>query len=83
MCWKRRSRLGRRFNHDDPLDVVIVGAGASGIGLGIMLTRTFNLDPERVLIIDRGEVGESFLRWPSEMALHLTLIQQPGMDGQF
>ena len=69
-------------NHDDPLDVVIVGAGASGIGLGIMLTRTFNLDPERVLIIDRGEVGESFLRWPREMR-HLTLIQQPGMDGQF
>lgn len=55
-------------NHDDPLDVVIVGAGASGVGMGLMLTRTFNLDPERVLIVERGDrVGESFHQWPKEM----------------
>jgi cation diffusion facilitator CzcD-associated flavoprotein CzcO len=55
-------------NHDDPLDVVIVGAGASGVGMGLMLTRTFNLDPERVLIVERGDrVGETFHQWPKEM----------------
>ena len=70
-------------NHDDPLDVVIVGAGASGIGLGIMLTRTFNLDPERVLIIDRGEVGESFLRWPREMRFISPSFNSQGWTGSF
>ena len=48
-------------NHDDPYDVIIVGAGASGVGMGLMLTKVFNLDPQRVLLIERGEkVGESF-----------------------
>ena len=50
-------------NHDDPYDVIIVGAGASGVGMGLMLTKVFNLDPQRVLLIERGEkVGESFRR---------------------
>ena len=30
---------------DTPLDVVIVGAGASGVGMGVMLTKVFQLDP--------------------------------------
>ena len=55
-------------NHPEPLDVVVVGAGASGVGLGLMLTRVFDVDPKRVLIIERGEgVGESFRQWPKEM----------------
>lgn len=49
-------------------DVIIVGAGASGIGVGLMLTETFRVDKSRVLIIERGkDVGESFRRWPEEM----------------
>jgi len=55
-------------NHDHPYDVIVVGAGASGIGVGLMLTKQFNLDPKRVLLVERGEkVGESFRRWPKEM----------------
>ena len=49
-------------------DVVVVGAGASGVGMGIMLTKVFDLDPERVLLVERGTaVGETFRRWPEEM----------------
>ena len=55
-------------NHEYPYDVIIVGAGASGVGMGLMLTKFFNLDPERVVLVERGEkVGESFRRWPREM----------------
>merc|ERR1712078_129896 len=55
-------------NHGEPYDVVIVGAWASGVGMGLMLSRTFDLDPKRVLIVERGEeAGESFRRWPKEM----------------
>ena len=55
-------------NHPHEFDVIIVGAGASGVGMGLMLTRVFNLDPKRVLIVERGAaVGESFRRWPQEM----------------
>ena len=35
-------------NHDAPLDVIIVGAGAAGIGVAIALTKTFGLDSQRV-----------------------------------
>ena len=55
-------------NHDHKYDVIVVGAGASGVGVGLMLQHLFNLDPERVLLVERGEkVGESFRRWPREM----------------
>ena len=55
-------------NHDHPYDVVIVGAGASGVGMGLMLSRIFDVDPERVVLLERGDkVGESFSRWPKEM----------------
>ena len=105
-----------RPNHADPLDVIVVGAGASGVGVALMLTQTFGLDPERVLLVERGEgVGETFRKWPKEVrfwamaggappssippptvstfrslapaprkflsdALHLPLVQQPGLD---
>ena len=49
-------------------DVVIVGAGASGVGTAVMLTETFGLDPSRVVLVERGaKVGETFRRWPAEM----------------
>ena len=49
-------------------DVIIVGAGAAGVGTALMLTKTFGLDASRVLLIERGEaVGDTFRRWPAEM----------------
>ena len=53
--------------HSFPLDVVVVGAGCSGVGVGFALTQVFGLDPDRVLLVERGTVGETFKRWPKEM----------------
>ena len=36
------------------LDVIIIGAGAAGIGCGSMLQNVFGLDPSRVLLLERG-----------------------------
>ncbi len=71
-------------NHDDPYDVIIVGAGASGVGMGLMLTKVFNLDPQRVLLIERGEkVGESFRRWPREMRFISPSFNNQGWTDSF
>ncbi|MCZ0935345.1 MAG: NAD(P)-binding domain-containing protein [Gemmatimonadetes bacterium] len=45
-------------------DVVVVGAGAAGIGFGATLR---HLDIENFAILDRAGVGASFLRWPRQM----------------
>jgi putative flavoprotein involved in K+ transport len=45
-------------------DVVIVGAGAAGVGMGVVLQE---LGVSRWTILERHEVGASFLRWPAEM----------------
>ena len=43
------------------LDVIVVGAGAAGIGCAFSLTHTFGLDPSRVLLLERGDaIGASF-----------------------
>lgn len=47
-------------------DVVIIGAGAAGIGCGMVLNA---LGVERFAILDRHEVGASFRRWPAETRL--------------
>lgn len=49
-----------------PLDVVIVGAGAAGVGCGVVLR---DLGVERFTILERYTVGASFQRWPEEMRL--------------
>ncbi|MEO0827544.1 MAG: NAD(P)/FAD-dependent oxidoreductase [Cyanobacteria bacterium J06642_9] len=46
-------------------DVVIVGAGAAGIGCGVVLKE---LGIEHFTILDRHQVGASFSRWPEEMS---------------
>ncbi len=66
------------------LDVIIVGAGAAGIGCAVMLTKTFGLDPSRVLLLERGEtVGESFRRWPKEMRFISPSFNQQGWTNSF
>lgn len=45
-------------------DIVIVGAGAAGIGLAHVLK---GLGIKRYSVLERHEVGASFLRWPKEM----------------
>ena len=45
-------------------DVVVVGAGVSGIGVGIILR---HLGVEKLTILERDSVGASFKKWPREM----------------
>ena len=46
-----------------PLDVVVVGAGPAGIGVAIAL---LDAGIERVLVLERNQVGSSFAQWPKE-----------------
>ena len=48
----------------DNYDVVIVGAGAAGVGIAAML-KDFGVD--KMLIIERAQVGTTFEKWPDEM----------------
>jgi thioredoxin reductase len=45
-------------------DIVIVGAGAAGVGMAHVLK---TLGIKRFTMLERHEVGASFLRWPKEM----------------
>ena len=45
------------------IDIVIVGAGAAGLGMGVTLR---DLGIENFVILDRTAVGASFLRWPRQ-----------------
>ena len=45
-------------------DVVIVGAGAAGIGVGLVLQTLGILN---FTLIERNQVGASFIKWPQEM----------------
>lgn len=66
------------------LDVIIVGAGASGVGCALMLTKTFGLDASRVMLIERGEaVGDTFRRWPAEMRFISPSFNQQGWTSSF
>ena len=68
-------------NHDAPIDVLIIGAGASGVGVAITLTKVFGIDPSRVLLVEQGEaVGETFLRWPKHNAIHVAVFKSSRMD---
>ncbi|MEW6297603.1 MAG: NAD(P)-binding domain-containing protein [Thermodesulfobacteriota bacterium] len=45
-------------------DVIIVGAGAAGVGCGVVLKQ---LGVERFTLFERDQAGASFLRWPKGM----------------
>lgn len=47
-------------------DVIIVGAGPAGIGCCLALRRA---GVDNVLILDAGQIGTSFRRWPKQMRL--------------
>jgi len=49
---------------EEPLDVVIVGAGAAGVGCAVVLKK---LGITRFKLLERFSVGASFTRWPKEM----------------
>ncbi len=71
-------------NHGFPLDVVIVGAGAAGVGVALMLLKTFHLDPDRVLLVERGDApGETFRRWPREMRFISPSFNNQGWTDSF
>ena len=48
------------------IEVLIVGAGPAGIGCALALRRAGIQD---VLVLEAGEVGTSFRRWPEQMRL--------------
>ncbi len=47
-------------------DIVVIGAGAAGVGIGVTL-RHFGF--EDFVILEKDEIGGSFLEWPEEMRL--------------
>ena len=69
---------------DAKLDVIVVGAGAAGVGIAVMLIHTFGLDPSRVLLVERGEaIGTSFRLWPEEMRFISPSFNQQGWTSSF
>lgn len=57
-------RTTAEHTDETPYDVIVVGAGAGGIGTGIILQE---LGVERFAILERHEIGASFACWPREM----------------
>ena len=69
-----RTAAGSEPTSDAGYDVIIIGAGAAGVGCAFTLTHMFGLETSRVLLIDRGEaIGASFRMWPAEMRYRLRL----------
>uniref|UniRef100_A0A7S0LH77 Uncharacterized protein n=1 Tax=Coccolithus braarudii TaxID=221442 RepID=A0A7S0LH77_9EUKA len=82
--WKHGHGHGHESDAYEMLDVIIIGAGAAGIGSGFMLTNVFGLDPSRVMLLERGEaVGTSFRKWPEEMRFISPSFNQQGWTNSF
>ncbi|MCT1796051.1 NAD(P)/FAD-dependent oxidoreductase [Helcococcus kunzii] len=45
--------------------IIVIGAGAAGIGVATTI-KHFGFKNEDFCVIERGEIGESFLNWPEE-----------------
>ena len=60
---------------NEPFNVIIVGAGAAGIGAAIAVQHT---GLENYIVVDRDTVGSSFASWPAEtrfIHLHFQVIR--------
>lgn len=62
--FEREGRRGSPAMTNRVVEVVIVGAGAAGIGCGVVLK---DLGIENFVILERHQVGASFSRWAEEM----------------
>ena len=52
------------IDYDNHLfDVIVIGAGAAGVGVSIAIQHT---GVENYLVVDRARVGSSFASWPEE-----------------
>ncbi|NES19315.1 MAG: NAD(P)-binding domain-containing protein [Symploca sp. SIO3E6] len=51
-------------NKNQTVEAVIVGAGAAGVGCGVVLK---DLGLQNFILLERHEVGASFNRWPAQM----------------
>lgn len=56
-------------------DIIIVGAGAAGVGMGILLEKC---GVKNYLILERSQIGASFASWPS-----YTRFISPSFCGNF
>jgi len=57
-----------RVSCDADVSVIVVGAGPAGLGCAALL-RQMGLPRDQLMVLERGDVGESFRRWPREMRL--------------
>ncbi|MYD36395.1 MAG: SidA/IucD/PvdA family monooxygenase [Dehalococcoidia bacterium] len=64
MSKRNQGRWRDKLEGSQVHEVVIVGAGAAGLGCAVAL-QEFGVDD--VIILDRHEIGASFRRWPQEM----------------
>jgi len=55
--------MNQNESNKDIYDVVVVGAGAAGIGVAVAL---LHAGIEDFVVVDRETVGASFARWPAE-----------------
>lgn len=51
-------------NNSSAYDVIVVGAGASGVGVGVALKQAGVVSMK---ILEQHQIGASFLNWPEEM----------------
>jgi thioredoxin reductase len=76
--------LGGSVALEPKLDVIIVGAGASGIGVAATLIGNFGISRDRILLLERGsQVGTSFKLWPKEMRFISPSFNQQGWTSSF
>ncbi len=57
------AKISEILDTEKEYDVIIIGAGAAGIGVAISLC---HVGVENFLVIDRKTVGSSFANWPAE-----------------
>lgn len=62
-----------QYTHKKVLDVLVIGAGPSGLGTAIAL-KEFGV--KKVMVVDASTVGASFLSWPKE-----TRVISPSFTG--